>query len=98
MAYFRPSIDADGIHVPTYDDILENLITQYRMIFGDDVYIGVDSKDYQLLSVFAKALDDYAALAVDAYNARSPLYATGDALDVLCSLVGITGRCDLDWI
>ena len=90
MAYFRPSIDADGIHIPTYDDILSYLIEQYKSVFGNDVYLGIDSKDYQMLSVFAKAMDDFAALAVDAYNARSPLYATGDSLDVLCTLVGIT--------
>ena len=90
MAYFRPSIDADGIHIPTYDDILSYLMDQYRSIFGDDVYLGEDSKDYQFISVLAKALDDYAALSVDAYNARSPIYATGDSLDVLCTLVGIT--------
>ena len=92
MAYFRPSIDAGGIHIPVYDDILENLIDQYKMIFGDDVYLGTDSKDYQLLAVFAKSLDDAFALAVDAYNSRSPLYATGDSLDVLCTFVGISRR------
>ena len=90
MAYFRPSVDADGIHIPTYDDILSYLTEQYKSIFGDDVYLGIDSKDYQLLSVFAKTLDDFAALSVDCYNARSPLYATGDSLDVLCTIVGIT--------
>lgn len=92
MAYFRPSIDAGGIHIPVYDDILEHLIEQYKIIFGDDVYLGTDSKDYQMLAVFAKSLDDFAALAVDAYNSRSPLYATGDSLDVLCTIVGITRR------
>lgn len=92
MAYFQPSIDADGIHVPAYEDILDYLISQYKTIFGDDVYLGVDSKDYQLLSVFARAVSDFASLAVDAYNSRSPLYATGDSLDVLCSIVGISRR------
>ena len=92
MAYYRPSIDAAGIHVPTYDDIMEYLSEKYREIFGDDVYLGVDSKDRQMLSMFAKVMDDYAALAIDAYNARSPLYATGDSLDVLCTVVGISRR------
>ena len=92
MAYFKPSIDAAGIHIPTYDDILEELMTNYRSIFGEDVYLGEDSKDYQMLSIFAKAMDDYAALAVDAYNSRNPNYATGDALDTLCPFVGITRK------
>ena len=92
MAYFRPSIDAGGIHIPVYDDILGHLIDQYKIIFGEDVYLGNDSKDYQMLAVFAKALDDFGALAVGVYNARSPLFATGDSLDVLCTIVGITRR------
>lgn len=92
MAYYPPSIDAGGIHVPSYDDLMEHLTTQYKAIFGEDIYLGVDSKDYQMLSIFAKALSDYSALAVDAYYARSPLYATGDSLDVLCTLVGIVRR------
>lgn len=92
MAYFRPSIDSEGIHIPTYDDILNHLIDQYKAVFGDDVYVGIDSKDYQMLSIFARAMDDFSALAVDAYASRSPLYATGDSLDVLCSVVGITRK------
>ncbi len=92
MAYSRPSIDAGGIHIPVFDDILEHLIEQYKIIFGEDVYLGTDSKDYQMLAVFARALDDYGALAVEAYNSRSPLYAAGDSLDVLCTIVGITRR------
>jgi len=56
------------------------------------VYLGEDSKDYQFLSVLARALDDFSSLAVDAYNSRSPYYATGDSLDVLCTVVGITRR------
>lgn len=92
MAYFKPSIDADGIHMPTYSDIMEYLIAQYKMIFGDDVYIGEETKDYQLLSIFAKCMDDYAALVVDSYNNRNPNYAVGDALDLLLPLVSMTRR------
>lgn len=90
MAYFRPSIDADGFHAPTYDDVLTKLMDDYRSIFGADVYLGEDSKDYQMLSIFAKCLDDFTALAVDGYNARNPQYATGAALDTLAPMVGLT--------
>lgn len=89
MAYFRPSIDAEGIHVPTYDDIMEYLIAEYKAVFGEDVYLGEDSKDYQMLSIFARCYDDCNAFALDSYNARNPQYATGDSLDVLCGLAAI---------
>ena len=92
MAYFEPSIDADGIHIPTYDDVLENLITEYKNIFGEDVYLGVETPDYQLLSMFAKHLDDMYAICVDAYNARNPDYATGNSLDLLLPLNGMSRK------
>lgn len=93
MAYFRPSIEADGILIPTYQDTLDRLIAEYTNIFaeaGYEVYLGEETPDYQLLSVFAKFLDDYASIAVDLYNARNPEFATGPALDLLLPLNGMT--------
>ena len=92
MAYFEPSVDADGIHIPTYADILEELIREYKSIFGEDVYLEPDSPDYQLLSVFARHLDDFSAIAVDVYNARNPDYATGNSLDLLLPLNGMSRK------
>ena len=46
--------------------------------------------DYQLLSVFAKALDDASALVLQAYNSRNPAYASGNALDLLLPAYGLT--------
>ena len=86
MAYFAPYIDGDGIHIPTYQDILDNLIEGYKRIFGEDLYLGEDTQDYQMLSLFAKAQDDMMALVTQNYAARNPNYATGDALDLLVAL------------
>jgi len=86
MAYSEPFIDGDGIHIPTYADILEHLIAGYKSIFGEDIYLGEDTMDYQMLSLFAKAQDDMLALVTQNYNARNPNYATGDALDLLIAL------------
>lgn len=89
MAYFEPYIDANGIHVPTYADVMEYLQNQYKAIFGDDVYLGEETPDYQMMSVFGKCIEDYSALAIEAYNARDPQYASGDALDTLVQLSGM---------
>lgn len=90
MPYFKPNIDADGIHIPTYEDILDYLIGEYKGIFGQDAYLGTETQDYQLLSVFARCMDDYAALIVDNYNSRNPNYAVGNALDLLLPLIGMS--------
>ena len=36
MSYFPPYIDAAGIHMPTYEDRLQDLCSAYRSIFGLD--------------------------------------------------------------
>lgn len=89
MAYFAPYIDETGIHVPTYNDILEDLISQMKNIFGQDIYIGEDTQDYQQISIFAKKIFDTNSLAVLVYNNRTPNTSIGTGLDNLCSLVGI---------
>lgn len=89
MSYFAPFLDDAGIHMPTYADRMDALITGYKQIFGNDVYIGEDSQDYELLSLFAKAMDDCSALMMDVYNARNPNWASGAALDALLPLAGI---------
>ena len=90
MAYFAPTIDASGIHMPTYEDRLQDLVSAYRSIFGQESALAPEVPDYQLLSVFAKALDDTSALVLSAYNSRNPAYAAGQALDLLLPQYGIT--------
>ena len=89
MAYFPPTIDAAGIHMPTYEDRLQDLVSAYRSIFGQDAELSPEVPDYQLLSVFAKALDDTSALVLSAYNSRNPAYASGQALDLLLPQYGV---------
>ena len=90
MPYFAPCIDETGIHMPTYEDRLADLSEAYRNIFGIDTELSESVPDYQLLSVFAKALDDVSALVLQAYNSRNPMYATGNALDLLLPQYGLT--------
>ncbi len=90
MAYFVPHIDRTGIHMPTYEDRLGKLVEVYKSIFGIDAELTAAVPDYQLLSVFAKALDDVSALVLQAYNSRNPAYASEQALDLLLPQYGIT--------
>ena len=90
MAYFAPYIDENGIHMPTYEERLAELSDAYRSIFGLEAELSASVPDYQMLSVFAKALDDVSALVLQAYNSRNPAYASGQALDLLLPQYGIT--------
>ena len=90
MAYFSPYIDASGLHMPTYEDRLEDLAEAYRNIFGTEAELSPSVPDYQLLSVFARVLDDVTALLLQAYNSRNPMYAAGASLDLLLPQYGIS--------
>lgn len=89
MTYFKPYVDSTGLHIPTYNDILEDMLAAMKQIYGDDIYLDNSSPDYQLLSIFAlKQSDTLQALAY-AYNARSPETAIGTSLDSVVKLNGI---------
>ena len=90
MSYFAPYLDSSGLHLPTYEDRLQALLDSYRSIFGQEANLEISSPDYQLLSIFARALDDFSSLLVDLFASRDPAYASGEALDLLLPLHGIT--------
>ena len=48
MSYFQPYIDASGIHMPTYEDRLQDLLSAYRSIFGQEAELTLAVPDYQL--------------------------------------------------
>ena len=90
MSYFAPYIDGTGLHMPTYEDRLSALCESYRSIFGLESELSESVPDYQLLSVFARSLDDASALVLSAFNNMNPLYASGQALDLLLPMYGLT--------
>ena len=90
MSYFAPYLDDSGLHMPTYEDRLQDLVSAYRSVFGMEAEMDPSMPDYQLLSVFARALDDTSALVLSAYNSRNPAYASGQALDLLLPQYGLS--------
>lgn len=90
--YFQPFVSESGIHIPTYTDIRDELISQARIIFGADIYLEVDSQDYQFISIFAAKCYDAMQAAVMAYNNRSPSTAVGTGLDSLVKLNGLVRK------
>lgn len=89
MTYFKPYVDSSGLHIPTYNDILEDLIAAMKQIYGDDIYLDNSSPDYQLLSIFALKQSDTLQAMAYAYNVRSPETAIGTSLDSVVKLNGI---------
>lgn len=89
MAYFQPYIDSSGFHIPTYVDIRDQLVTDCLNIFGQDLYLGDDSQDYQWIVTNAEKIYDAFLAAQLAYNNRSPGTAIGIGLDGIVKVNGI---------
>lgn len=92
MTYFTPYIDEGGLHIPTYPDIRDHLIEQARLIFGQDIYLGNDSQDYQFISIVADKIHDAYQTSQLVYNNRGPASAIGGGLDGVVKLNGISRK------
>ena len=92
MAYFAPVVTAAGLSIPTYADIVAQMVSNARMIFGSDIYLENDSQDYQLISANALITFDALQSVQLAYNARSPVTAIGSGLDALVKLNGLARK------
>ena len=89
MAYFAPYIDDAGLHVPTYADIRDDLIAQFKAIYGEDIYLGNDSQDYQMISAFALKTYDTMQMLQIVYNNQSTKTAVGTGLSSRVKLNGL---------
>lgn len=92
MSYSAPVITNSGLLIPTYSEILEKLLEDYRTVYGQDVYLGEDSADYQWISIVSLALSDVMEGIQYDYNNKSPWTAIGAALDTIVKINGLTRK------
>lgn len=89
MAYSPPAISSAGLTIPSYSDIISDMVSSARSIFGQDIYLDPSSQDYQLLSIFALKLNDALSALQAVYGNRGPQTAIGAGLDSLVKLNGL---------
>jgi uncharacterized phage protein gp47/JayE len=89
MAYFKPNIDKTGLHLPTYQDVLDYINERTRAIFGNDIYLEPDSQDYQANAEVSDLWTDLANLVQMTYNNRAIQTAQGVSIDALIKINGI---------
>lgn len=84
-----PVLTSTGITAPSYPEILDYFQSQYRLIYGADIYLGNDSQDGQFLGIIAKAQHDSNSVAVAVWNSFSPATASGNGLSSIVKTNGI---------
>jgi len=82
-------IDAAGITVPLFADVLDYFQQQYRAIYGADVDLDADTQDGQWVSIIAQAVTDANLTIEQTYQAYSPTYAQGAGLSAVVKINGI---------
>jgi uncharacterized phage protein gp47/JayE len=93
MTYTAPTVNSvSGLTIPLYSDILNYYVTNAQSIFGQDIYLGIDSADYQMLSVMARIASDCMNLDQLVYNSFSAATTIGAAQDSLYKLNGLSRK------
>lgn len=84
------TVTASGISAPDYQTILNTLTGYFQQIYGDDVYLEPDSKDGQMLAIYALGIHDANNTAIAVYNSFSPATAQGRGLASNVKINGIS--------
>ena len=92
MTYSPPAITSSGLTISNYTDIINYYIDGMKNIYGQDIYLGNDTADYQLLAILALSATDVMSCCQYAYNAFGALTTVGAAQDQLYKLTGITRK------
>lgn len=89
LATLAATILPTGISAPTYADIIASLIAEYQAIYGSDVVLDASTQDYQMLAIFASAINDCNAASIAVYNEFSPATAVGVGLSSVVKINGL---------
>jgi uncharacterized phage protein gp47/JayE len=89
MATIAATMDASGVVVPDFADVLAQLKNEFWTIYGTDAVLTDDSQDGQFLSILAQAITDVNQLAAATVAAFSPTFAQGVPLSSIVKINGI---------
>lgn len=85
-------ITPEGISAPDFQTILDKLTSCFQQIYGDDAYLDPDSKDGQMVALYALGIHDANNAAIAVYNSFSPATAKGRALGSNVKINGIARK------
>ncbi|HDL6968887.1 TPA: hypothetical protein PXM19_004500, partial [Yersinia enterocolitica] len=70
-------VSATGITAPDFETIRSTLVSYFQEIYGGDSYLDADSKDGQMVTLYALGIHDANNSAIAVYNSFSPATAVG---------------------
>lgn len=82
-------LDANGLQVETYDELVAYFTAKYREIYGADISLESNTPDGQMMRIYVQAITDRNDLMVQVFNMQDPDNAMGRILDQRCAINGI---------
>ncbi len=82
-------INAAGLTVMTRAELVAQYTADYQAIYGDDINLGSDTPDGQMLNIQVQAILDLQDLLVQINNGFDPDLAIGVTLDQRCAINGV---------
>jgi len=86
------TVTASGISAPDYQTILSTITSYFQQIYGTDAYIDPDSKDGQMIALYALGIHDANNAMITVYNSFSPATAQSGALSSNVKINGIVRK------
>ena len=85
-------LDANGLQLKSYDQILSELQDDMRSIYGNDINVESNSPDGQMLNIITQSATDVREIVQRIYDILDIDNATGINLDRAVALIGITRK------
>jgi uncharacterized phage protein gp47/JayE len=82
-------VDENGLNLQSLADIVTELETGFKSIYGIDINLDPSSPDGQMINLFAQAKIDILDLISQVYGSFSPTSAIGRVLDQRCAINGV---------
>lgn len=76
----------NGLQISTQQELLDELIAKYQIIYGSDINLDQSTPDGQALNIYAQAQSDIRGILLQLYNSFDPENASGRILDERCAI------------
>ena len=80
------SFTPNGLTVSTLNELVNQLENDFKTIYGNDINVGQNSPDGQLINIFAQGGTDCRELISQLYTSFDPDMASGRILDQRCAI------------
>lgn len=86
----KPDFTSSGIDVQSFDEAFTELVAAYKAIYGSDIDLSQNTPDGQKVGIEAKLSSDLQSAILSLYNVLDPDLSSGQLLNKVIKLAGIT--------